>query len=518
MRALVLRAACLLALGLVPACSALGLADLPQSDCVNGGPGFCDSLAASNPTDDDCSTWQCNATSRHCEIMPRDDDGDDAASMMCAPAGTTPDCDDADAHDFPGNTETCNGRDEDCDGIIDDGVLAVTMGASAALTGSDYRATVQPDADETYVLARADVMSFQRVLVAADGTPTTATVQLMGPSGPLGITSGMNAPSAAIAGIGSNTYALVAQRSVISGCRQWALAPISGSSPNATLRTMDESLLPECPASGTSPLVAAPSVAGRTGAPLLVTWLETDPAAPRNCGSASAASVVLGTGQFDTRGNRIGTGPTSSLTLGESVDVGAAAALPLPAPTGTSAFLVAYPTADGGIAVHRITISALFEMAGSVVYAEPAGAMPRQGVRLSLGPTEGASTTVALSFYEGCGGSNAISVRWLTASGAAVTAAGLTTGIGTGVARSSVDVVYQPRSTDWLVAWRSSIGLSAQRVFEDGSLEGEPIDVLTTTTLSTYALEARSAGPLFQATTVSDGTNVQVLTFGCGAD
>ena len=237
---------------------------------------------------------------------------------------------------------------------------------------------------------------------------------------------------------------------------------------------------------------------------------------PRNCGSAEPGQVVIGTGQFDSRGNRIG---AETLRLGESVDLGPIASVPTTAAAGTSAFLVAFPTADSAIVVHRITITALFDMTDEgVVYTEPAGAMRRQGIGLALGPTVGASTAVALSFYEGCGGSNAISVRWLTLSGATLTPAGLTTGIGTGLARSLVQVVHQPRSNDWLVGWRSSTGLSVQRVFDDGALEGDPIDVVTSGVLSSYAIQARTSGALFQATTVTDSTNVQVLAFGCAAE
>lgn len=509
MRALLLRAACLLALGCLPACSALGLADLPQSDCVNGGPGFCDSLAATSPTGDDCLTWQCNRAARFCEIQPRDDDDDDAPSMMCAPLGTTPDCDDADPHNFPGNTETCNGRDENCDGVADEGVITVTEAGTTTLAGDQHVVTTQPDADEAYVLGRTG-LSLRRVVFGADGTPDAADVRLMGPTSVLSILD----DGVAIAGIGSSTYATLLPRSETSGCRQLAMAPITMASPNATLRAADASLLPTCP----SGAISAPTVSGRAGSPLLIGWLG-EATAIRNCGSAPAVSVVLGTGQFDARatGNRIG---AATVTLGQTVDVGPLAALPIAAAAGTSAFLVAYPMADGTVAVHRITISALLEIAdGGVIYTEPAGsgAMLRQGVGLALGPTAGVDTTVALSFFEGCGGANAISVRWLTLSGATLTASGLTTGIGTGVARSLVQVVYQPRSTDWLVGWRSSAGLGVQRVFDDGALEGEPIDVLAAAGLNAFALQARSAGPLFQATAVEGAANVHALTFGCAA-
>ncbi|WP_309669860.1 hypothetical protein, partial [Gemmatimonas sp.] len=57
-------------------------------------------------------------------------------------------------------------------------------------------------------------------------------------------------------------------------------------------------------------------------------------------------------------------------------------------------------------------------------------------------------------------------------------------------------------------------GLSVQRVFDDGTLEGDPIDVATTGALSAYVLQARMAGALFQATAVTDGSvNATTRTF-----
>ena len=65
--------------------------------------------------DGECVLWQCNSR-RACELRERDDDDDGAIASACG--GT--DCDDADASARPGNVETCDGIDNDCNGQIDD--------------------------------------------------------------------------------------------------------------------------------------------------------------------------------------------------------------------------------------------------------------------------------------------------------------------------------------------------------------------------------------------------------------
>jgi hypothetical protein len=64
-----------------------------------------------------CTTDVCNETARSCLSRPPDADSDGFGDAHCLdaigiPLGT--DCDDADAMAFPGNTETCDAHDEDC--------------------------------------------------------------------------------------------------------------------------------------------------------------------------------------------------------------------------------------------------------------------------------------------------------------------------------------------------------------------------------------------------------------------
>jgi hypothetical protein len=71
---------------------------------------------------DPCTTDSCNKSTGACENVhvTLDVDGDGHRAPL--PDGTCgDDCDDTDPRAFPGNTEVCDGVDNDCDGIIDNG-------------------------------------------------------------------------------------------------------------------------------------------------------------------------------------------------------------------------------------------------------------------------------------------------------------------------------------------------------------------------------------------------------------
>jgi hypothetical protein len=97
----------------------------------------------------------CNGKDDNCD--GRIDEGFDAdgdGTPSCA-VGTTPaDCDDKDPAIHPGAPETCNNKDDDCDGTIDDGFDADNDGFYACAHGTlavdcnDKDATVHPGATE----------------------------------------------------------------------------------------------------------------------------------------------------------------------------------------------------------------------------------------------------------------------------------------------------------------------------------------------------------------------------------
>lgn len=73
----------------------------------------CDGLVDNGATD--ATAWYPD--------LDRDGWGSDAAVWSCAPppghVANTGDCDDLQRSRSPGQTERCNGRDDDCDGVVD---------------------------------------------------------------------------------------------------------------------------------------------------------------------------------------------------------------------------------------------------------------------------------------------------------------------------------------------------------------------------------------------------------------
>jgi len=77
-----------------------------DGECLLGSPVLCEDGVA-------CTRDRCDEARRACVNAAPDEDGDGHTALDCG----GDDCDDADAHRFPGNTEVCDTRDddEDCD-------------------------------------------------------------------------------------------------------------------------------------------------------------------------------------------------------------------------------------------------------------------------------------------------------------------------------------------------------------------------------------------------------------------
>ncbi len=519
---------CVLALAAgaaLPACSALGLDHLPQADCTVGGGGlsgdaYCASLATLVPVSDSCHTWQCNTESLHCEQQLRDDDGDGYSPMACAQGGPI-DCDDAHADVHPNAMETCDGRDQNCDGIADDGVIAPPASAEASLTTISgapdiVTMTYQPDADQALVVAGYSLgPRFDAITVEATATP----VDLSFHQGATALAPAV--PQLAIRGLGGMNYALAA-RVTVGTCQQWGVFPVAPNASTVSLGAGDQYLLPACPPSGAQQVTAA-AIAGvhsnLVGGDLVaVAWLSGADD-ERGCGAApardvfvSAASLVFNTGFGPNRVSN------DVVNLGQSVGNGP----PIVEAVG-DAFVVAYPRADATIAVHIVTVT--FDTGGIHVspstampmpdYVEPAAAAVPQDIRIAVAPTaSNGSTTFALGWITDCTATNSITVRLITRQGTALTAAAPTTDLGSGRGRTHLTLAYQPRVSEWLLAWRASAGQSAQRLHDDGTVEGDAFDVRPMHAVSEYTIEPLASGSLYRAI-LRDGTTLSQIPFGC---
>ena len=88
-----------------------------------------------NPSNNPAQPERCDGVDNDCNgvadfvIAPgnlEDDDRDGIADVACTPIAGT-DCDDRDPLSGPGSIEVCDGRDNDCNGVIDDGVISSTF-------------------------------------------------------------------------------------------------------------------------------------------------------------------------------------------------------------------------------------------------------------------------------------------------------------------------------------------------------------------------------------------------------
>jgi len=89
----------------------------------------CQIVQKTNCDDSDpCTTDSCNKSTGACENVHVSLDVDGDGHRAPLPDGTCgDDCDDTDPRAFPGNKEVCDGVDNDCDGIVDNGASYIPL-------------------------------------------------------------------------------------------------------------------------------------------------------------------------------------------------------------------------------------------------------------------------------------------------------------------------------------------------------------------------------------------------------
>ena len=92
---------------------------------------------------DPCTSDSCDRVFGVCSYQPStlDSDGDGhraplAGAKAGEPASCGDDCDDTSAAAFPGNTEVCDGVDNDCNGVVDDGQSWEPVGVEVRISGN----------------------------------------------------------------------------------------------------------------------------------------------------------------------------------------------------------------------------------------------------------------------------------------------------------------------------------------------------------------------------------------------
>ena len=164
-------------------------------------PGVCTASGctlgtATTCVDDPCTREACAAGA--CISAPRDEDGDGFfVQSVGATACGGNDCDDTDGDVFPGAVEVCNGVDDDCNGMIDEGcpvgppedcasAIALAAGAPGVLSasgsfadfGDDYR-TGCGDSGGVDAIYFFDLTALSDVVVTTNGA-TADTVVAVG--------------------------------------------------------------------------------------------------------------------------------------------------------------------------------------------------------------------------------------------------------------------------------------------------------------------------------------------------
>ncbi len=388
-------------------CSLLGLDEVKPTPCASVGErdlSAAHALCARELSDiplESCEAAVCAAQvdgELFCVIGTPDADGDGIGDGACIDEGSSDrprDCDDDDPDVGEGRAELCDGKDNDCDGRVDEGVLVAgeptrrdadpgdTEGVVAATAaGETVAAAFGRELDPNAPRARY----LNLLLGAIPIAPTVAgsAVRLNDPA-----TEAAD-PGLALTGDDSSTFVVFPA----AGCDRLSVGVVTGSElSSASFAPADSSPrtgLPSMGSNACSDDVAqrAPAVA-RNGNDVVIAWLQSG--ARGACGTGQRAPLLA------TTSDATAALTTDSLDLAMANDAGPPSLLYV---ASADLYVLAY--GDGTelvLRTLRLSSSGLEAVSSARVDLDA----PVQETALTLGPLDDDDATLGVAASVGCG-------------------------------------------------------------------------------------------------------------------
>lgn len=510
------------------ACNLVELSDdISQAQCRSD-----DDCEVLNARDDEafdpCIVWQCEA-SRYCEEGPLDADHDGFSpasadhggeTFMCLDDASEADCTDSDPDNAPDLDETCDDRDNDCDGHADEGALASEVGTLVALPDG------APDAASYALDAAGGALAVAFAWERASGSvPTLAVVgdALTDTASPSALESdALGTPRA------TRVAAAVLEpgRFAVAFSQEGAAARVVAGAVDADAPAA-LALDAELAANGLACAAAEPCAGGAGGASagiglatvgeyVLVAHArpaQGDPACGELVGSDAAPRVLANLLLAPRNAPTLVERTTEALVLGTTsapeIDPVVVGLEPLAESGAALGWLVGYVDADGGIVLHQVlrdgdaldvVEAPVLAIAGDGIASEPAAA---------LAVADDGDAKLGLAFRRGCPDDARIVTRifvlTIASDGRTLTATPLggETEVGATRSESSPAIAYHATRVSWIVSWRDAAGLRARVLDENGGLRGaEPY---------TLVEQGAGLGVLLSTGAVSTGSAFGVL-------
>lgn len=377
-----------------------------------------------------CEAWVCALRvddEVFCTIDAPDVDGDGVGDAMCIPEGDERprDCDDADPSIAGGRAERCDGRDNDCDGVVDEGLLQ--RGTPLRVEETDGTAGRVAFAGAS-ALIRRSVGGEQALLLWSRG----AAPRRVGDFTLYDPIAAADDPGLALAPQGSAFVGVFARN--LAGCpRTLVPARLEGAvASGAALELgLPDASGADCGSDREEPQ-ATPTVAS-LGRRSVLAWIAS--------ASANDGGPLRIVGANDTDGLTLSgpatelgdaTGPVAMLTLAEE-----------------NVVLIAIPRASG-VELRTITLAA----DGTPTVGAISATVPGAGADLALasGPSVDGTRALGLALRTGEGRGARVRVVRFTLAGGALSV-DESTEVGDAEGQTSPSLVWSEAPRGWLVAW-----------------------------------------------------------------